>query len=130
MDLFGKATIHPVLFYTGKIIGYFVLETQKYHGDYRTGVIVELVTDPKNKIHIIEVIGYITDHYNKNNINVINTNVVKNSILEKELKKYGFINQKEKIHLFYETETLEEDIMKTEKSDPSKIFISYGDIWL
>jgi GNAT superfamily N-acetyltransferase len=110
--------------FDGQILGFSVLKINQYRRDYPVGYFVDLLTLPNmlnvaNKL-VEDAIGY----FDTNNVNIINSLVVKNHPHVRTLKRNGFLDSRIKPVIFYWGKELE----KIKNISSEKVHFSYGDI--
>ena len=112
----------------GHVLGYGVLRINMYRGEYPVGHIVDLLTIPER----LDVAGALVEHaviyFDKKDINTIQCLSIKNHPYERILNRYGFINSRKKLNIFYQYyEGISENLKQVEKSSENKIHFAIGD---
>jgi len=111
----------------GNILGYSVLNINKYHEDYPIGYIVDLLTIPDRFDALEALISDAVSYFDSNDINIINFQIVQGHSYEEIFKKHGFLNSRIQLFIGLEFKKMEKALKKLGKSNPSKIFLSWGD---
>ena len=110
----------------GMILGYSVLKINRIREAYPVGYIVDLITLPHRLEAADVLVADAIKYFDENDINIVNYLLVKNHPSRRTFNKYGFIDSRFKIHLFYTFHGLKDDLRKLRTS--RKIHFSYGDI--
>ena len=111
----------------GQYIGYSVLKINKYLEDYPIGFIVDLLTLPDRLDAVEALVADAVKYFDDNNINIVNYLVVKSHPNESVFKRYGFLDSRIKLHLFYNTKELVEEMRMLKALPSSRIHFSWGD---
>lgn len=111
----------------GRVVGYIVLRIDRYRDDYPVGTIVDLVTLPSrlDVAHIL--VADAINFFDEQEINSCRYLVAKNHPYEGILKRYGFLDGRSKVHLFYVSLGEEEELEKLSTSQAARIHFTYGD---
>jgi predicted N-acetyltransferase YhbS len=112
----------------GQILGYSVLRINRSRSDYSVGFIVDLLTLPHRLDVADALVSDATRFFDSNDINIVNCQVVKNHPHTKVFKRYGFLNSRIDLHLFYLQVGMLDEMNKLKKSSASKVYFSYGEI--
>ena len=111
----------------GGIIGYSVLRINRYLKEYSIGYIVDLITPP-DRIGVADaLIQDAVNYFDRDGINIVNFQMIKNHTYLSVLKKHGFLDGRVKFNLFYRPAGETDVIQGIEMSPPSKLLISWGD---
>ena len=111
----------------GRLLGYSVLKINRYLREYPIGFIVDLLVLPDRLDAAEALVADAVKYFDENDVNIVNYLVVKNHSNESVFKRYGFLDSRIKLHLFYNTNELVEEMRKLEKIPASGIFFSWGD---
>jgi len=112
----------------GHIIGYSVLNINRYHRDYPIGYIVDLITLPERPDVADALAKDAVRFFDSKNINIINCQVVKNHPHERIYKRHSFLDSRTKLHLFYNIYGKEDKIDKIKMAKASTIYFYWGDL--
>ena len=111
----------------GDILGYSITRINKYEIEYPTGYIVDIITLP-NRFDVFNIlVKNAVQHFNDNNINLVQSLVIKNHFHERLLRSHGFLNIRNKLYLNYPPDVkIDYDLNKFHKnfSDVKPIPIS------
>jgi len=112
----------------GRIVGFIVLRVNRIQFEYPVGFIVDLLTLPGRVDVADSLVGDAVEHFDSQNINLINYLVVKSHPYEKMMKRHGFLDSRVKPHLFYRSYGEEDEIGKIRTAPADKVHFAYGDI--
>jgi hypothetical protein len=112
----------------GKILGYSVLRINRYRADYPIGYIVDLLTLPDRQDVANALIADATGYFDERNVNIVLSIIVKNHPYEGSFGRYGFLNSRIRLNLFYIILGDAEEIAKLDEVSTGRIHFSYGDI--
>ena len=112
----------------GRILGYSVIRINKYKTEYPTGYIVDIITLPDRFDVVNKLVKNAVQYFDGNNINLIQTLVIKHHPYEEVFRTHGFLNIKSKLYLNYPPDVkIDDDLNKFHKSSRDRIYFSYGD---
>jgi len=111
-----------------RVLGYSVLRINKYMRDYPVGYIVDLLTLPGRLDVADALVADAIDYFDSNYVNIILCQVIKNHPYERIFKRYGLVNSRHSINIFYDTyATISEELSKLQTSTANRIHFVYGD---
>ena len=110
-----------------RILGYSVCRINRYRQDYPIGYIVDLLTLPDRLDAADALASDAARYFDEKGINIINYQVVKGHPLETILKRYGFLDSRIKLHLFYTLTSKEDILSKLDQRYTKKVYLSWGD---
>lgn len=112
------------------IKGYLVLRITQKNRDYQEGYIVDLFTLPDRNDLAEQLILKAIDYFKENEINAVNCWMIKKHPYEKILRRYGFIDSKNKMQFFYQSFDSSR-ILENEVFSVNEVYLSYGDVdWI
>jgi hypothetical protein len=113
----------------GHILGYSVLRVNRYFEEYPVGYIVDLLALP-NRLDAVEALVMdAVNYFDEQNINIVNSLVVKNHPYVEILNRYGFLDSRIKLQLFISSASeLLEEVNALKSLTPEKIHFSYGEL--
>lgn len=112
----------------GKICGYCVLLINNLNKKYPIGYILEVLALPQMENVAESLIAKAMDYFKQNNVNIVNSQIIKGHPYEDILKKTGFIDSRIRLHLFYRYYNEDDLIKKLTEASPSQIYFNYSDI--
>jgi hypothetical protein len=111
-----------------RVLGYSLLRINRYRDEYPIGYIVDLLALPERLDVINALIEDAVIYFDNNDINIIKCLGVKNHTHENILSKYGFVNSRRRLDIFYQFyENITENLKKVEETSEKKIHFIYGD---
>ncbi len=122
----GKYNIR-VAMADGQILGYMVLRVNSYVPDYQTGYIVDLLTLPDRPDVVSELGRHAVEFFDRRDVNIIQVNVLKNSLAELLFHGLGFVNYPVKPFMNYAAEYRNNYLDELNLRDVEKMHFSYGD---
>jgi len=112
----------------GEILGYIVVKINRYRKEYPIGYVVDLLTLPNQ----LEVARVLTDDavnlFDSMDVNIVSLLVPKHHPHEEVLKRFGFLDSRKKLQLFYRPLDKVDVLEQLESVSAEKIHFSYGDI--
>lgn len=111
----------------GQVLGYTSLRINNYRKNYAIGYILDLLTLPGRldvaDALVAEAIGF----FDRKDINIVNCQMIKGCPYERVLNRYGFLNSRINIKLFFNPLGEEDILDKLDKITSDKVYISWGD---
>jgi hypothetical protein len=111
----------------GQILGYMVLRVNSYVPDYPTGYIVDLLTLPDRPDVVSELGRHAVEFFDRRDVNIVQVNVLKNSLAELLFHGLGFVNYPVKPFMNYAAEYRSNYLDELNLRDVEKMHFSYGD---
>lgn len=114
-----------------EVLGYCVLCINRYRRKYPIGYIVDMLTLPDQPELANALVADAVNFFDEQNINIVNYLIVKGHPYERILNRYGFLNSRLKIHVFFGRKILRTHshvVKKIERSSANRVYFSYGDI--
>jgi hypothetical protein len=109
-----------------EILGYTVININKFGLKYPIGYIMEMFTLPEKPEIIHILLEESIKVFNEHDINLINVLTFKNGLYTNILKEHGFLDSRVEFPLFYNN--LGKDLLiDLKNSDPKKLHFSWGD---
>lgn len=84
-----------------RVLGYIVLRINRYIKEYPIGYIVDLLAHPKRPDAADALIGAAVDYFDSDNVNTVNTIVVKGNSLENAFSRFGFLDSRIRLQVFF-----------------------------
>jgi hypothetical protein len=108
------------------MLGYSVLRINRYNPHYPVGYIVDMLTLKDRTDALNNLLFNATTYFDENNINIVNSQIIKGHYSQKLLENHGFLDSRIKIQMYY---NLGAPIEMATLSDthPDLLFISWGD---
>lgn len=110
-----------------EIIGYSALRINRYREDYPIGFVVDLLTLPDRLDAADALAADAVRYFDRNDINIVNCQMVKGHPYEKVLKSHGFLDSRIKIYIGCKTLISDDMLSQLKKSPARMIYISWGD---
>jgi len=111
----------------GTIIGYSILNINKFHEQYPIGYIVDLLTLPDRFDAVEALVSDAVRYFDSNDINLVNYQLVQGHPYEEVFKGHGFLNSRIQLYIGLEFKKMEKKLKDLERSPANKIFLSWGD---
>jgi GNAT superfamily N-acetyltransferase len=112
----------------GNILGYIILRINRYRKDYSIGVIVDFLTIPKRSDAAHALMAEAVNYFDSQDVNIVQSLVVKNHPLEKIHKMHGFLDSRESPHIFYLRYGTQKKLSIPKTNNPQKgAHFVYGD---
>jgi GNAT superfamily N-acetyltransferase len=109
------------------IIGYIVYRINRYLKDYPIGYLIDLLA-LKNREDVIDhLLSDMINSIDENNVNIVNSLIVKGHPYEKIMKMQGFLDSRLKFNVITNFESVGKG-GGLRNFKPSEIYFSYGDI--
>lgn len=112
----------------GKIVGYSVLGITRENKEYPRGRIDDLLTLPQRLDIAHLLLQNALRHFENNAVNICTAMVTEGHQYSRVYESMGFINTREKLHSFYVSSGIEQDIERLTNGSPSGVHLSLGDI--
>ena len=109
------------------VLGYIVYKVNRYNEDYPIGYIVDLVTLNNRPDIQYELIETVVNYFQENTVNVVNYQLIEGNPQQNVFRRFGFLDSRINIHLFYNRYREFKGLDDLSQSDPSRIHISWGD---
>ena len=110
-----------------RILGYSVSRINRYRQNYPIGYIVDLLTLPDRLDVADALVSDAIRYFDNEGINIINYQVVKGHPFESILKRYGFLDSRVKLQLFYTLTSKDDILSKIDQRYTEKTYLSWGD---
>ena len=114
-----------------ELLGYYVMCINRYRREYPIGYIVDMLTPPDQPEIANALVADALAFFDEQNINIVNSMIVKGHPYERVLNRFGFLNSRFKIHVFFSRSMLRTHpnvIKKIKGSSANRLNFSYGDI--
>jgi GNAT superfamily N-acetyltransferase len=112
----------------GEIVGFTILQINRYRPEYPVGTIAELLYMP-GRIDVLEsLISESVDYFDKNDVNVVVYLSVKYPQLNETLERNGFLDSRTNHHIYYTILTEEEHLRKSYQTPPETQHFSRGNL--
>ena len=108
------------------ILGYCVLAINRFDAKSPVGYLVDLLTLQQRPDVAESLVVDALKYFDENNVNVVNSLVLRRHPFERILNKYGFIDSRVRMHLFY-TNLGGADIIREAGAPPDRVLLSWGD---
>jgi hypothetical protein len=109
------------------VLGYIVLRVNRYREDYPVGIIVDLVVHPGRPDVVEALVADAIRVFDGEEVNFCRYLGVKNHSYMKVLKRFGFMETGNKVHLFYASPIEENELDKLSSNAVTRIHFTYGD---
>lgn len=123
----GRFKVRKAIDASGKLLGYCVSRVNKYLLEYPLGYIVDLLALPGRLDVIDALVGDAVADFDRQNVNLINYQAVKDHPYTDVLARHGFLDSRIEILLFYWLYYGQDPIRDISNSKAEKLFISWGD---
>lgn len=111
-----------------EILGYCVLSENRTHKGYTIGYVVDMLSLPERLDVADALIKDAVAYFDGKQVNIVSSLMVKNHPYEAVFTRNGFLDSRFELKLFYRQLRDDGVLDEVEKSSPSKIHFSYGDI--
>lgn len=111
-----------------EIVGFLALRINRYRPDYPIGAIVDLLVLSERADVFYRLISDALEFFKKDDVNVINCQVVKNHPCEKALRIHGFVDSRIPLQIFCNPFDMMQQFSKIRNIAPTRVYYSYGDI--
>jgi hypothetical protein len=111
----------------GKILGYIVLNINSYHKEYPVGHIADLVALPDRVDVAYSLVDDAMKYFEEKNVNVIRSQIIKNSLVDVLLSRYDFIKIRNKPCFTFDLYQKNEDLIRFLKSPAKQMHFVPGD---
>lgn len=112
----------------GHILGYMIIRVNRYIKEYPIGYIVDIITLPNSYYVVNKLVKNAIEYFDGNNINLIQSLVIKHHPYEEIFRAHGFVNIRRKLYLNYPPNVRIDDALNTfHKSPIDRIYFSFGD---
>lgn len=110
------------------IIGYCVLRINRHRKDYPIGFIVDLLTIPERLDVADALVAEAVQYFDEHDTNLVVAMVAKHHPNERTLSRFGFLDIRIGLHMFYWVDGLEHEMAALKMISGDNIHFSYGDI--
>jgi len=110
------------------LLGYCVLNINRYLEDYPIGYILDLLALPGRTDAAESLIYDAVRFFDEERINLINYLIPRGHPYQKLLGKFGFLDSRIKIHMFYNTFSDVDEISNIRNIPADRIYFSWGDL--
>jgi len=112
----------------GEVLGYSVLRINRCRADYPIGYVVDLLTLPDRMDVADALIADAARYFDDRDVNMVLSIVVKNHPYERSFGRYGFLDSRIRLNLFYIMLGTIEEMSNIRGVSVNRIHFSYGDI--
>jgi GNAT superfamily N-acetyltransferase len=112
----------------GDIVGYSVMRINKYNKEYPIGYIVDIFAPPRRLDILNALASDAAVYFDDGDVNIVNCLAIKDHQQNSVLAAYGFLDSRVKVHLFYLSEGIGNNLAQMSSSRPNSVYFSYGDI--
>jgi hypothetical protein len=115
----------------GELAGYSVLRINRYNEDYPMGFIVDLFSDPEDKVVKSALVQDAIGFFEKKNVNQIKCLVVDDSLLERVYMSVGFVEYRTNMEISARKIRARSDLWDSFVDSKYPVEFQYGDIdWI
>ena len=124
----GEYVVNQVEDAENRVLGFCVLRINRHREDYPVGYVVDLLTLPDRldvaDVLVARAVRYFDDH----EINIVNALIVKNHPHGRVFTRYGFLDSRIRLNIYYNLLDEVDYLKRIETSPPERIHFSYGDL--
>jgi hypothetical protein len=124
----GPFTVRQVEDDVGRILGYSVTAINNCLKEYPIGFLVDLLTLQDRKAVADALISDAVKFFDNKNVNIVNCQVVEGHRNEKVLNRFGFLDTRMDLELFYDSYGEVDEVAKLVQYPGDTVHFSYGDI--
>jgi GNAT superfamily N-acetyltransferase len=113
-----------VAYENGKAIGYIVLGINRYVADYHQGYIVDLLAPPTRNDVAVRLVSEAMKYFNEHGVNIIQFFSAKGHPYENILKRFGFLDSRIKLNLYYNTYGELDEFEQVREASPDEVHLT------
>ena len=109
------------------IQGYIIVCINRFNEEYPVGFIVDLLTLPDKMDITYPLLAEAMDYFEENDVNIVNSLVVKGSNFEAPFSRLGFLDSRIDLHIFLRRISGDKELARISNFHPDRLHFTWGD---